>query len=168
LYGNIIPACRQAGQKKGIISRVKKYFNSYIELLTKPTGHKLLMLLLAIFSMQSVTSISHIPCLPAGRYKWFLAPLSKLSQNSYYYLLSYTDLPLEKFAEVTLRKAIDLVDAKLSKLPILLLLDDTLQAKFGTKFACPPVPACRPACRQTGGSVTRPCLITQSTAAHPT
>jgi hypothetical protein len=43
---------------------------------------------------------------------------------------------LEKFAEVTLRKALSIVDAKLGKLPILLLLDDTLQAKFGTKFEC--------------------------------
>jgi hypothetical protein len=115
--------------KTQIISRVKKYFMPYIELLTKPSGHKLFMLLMAILSIQTVTSIAHI-------YKWFLAPLEKISQNAYYYLMSYTALPLDKFAEVTLRKAIGLIDVKLAKLPVLLLLDDTLQAKFGTKFEC--------------------------------
>jgi len=101
----------------------------YIELLTKPSGHKLFMLLLAVLSMQAVTSIQHI-------YKWFLAPLSKILQNAYYYLLTYTSLPLDKFAAVTIRKAIGIIDEKLAKLPVLLLLDDTLQAKFGTKFEC--------------------------------
>jgi hypothetical protein len=116
-------------QKTKVISRVKKYFMAYIELLTKRSGHKLFLLLLAILSMQAITSIAHI-------YKWFLAPLGKISQNAYYYLLSYAKLPLEKFAAETLRKAIGIIEEKLTKLPVLLLLDDTLQAKFGTKFEC--------------------------------
>jgi len=101
----------------------------YIELLTKPSGHKLFMLLLAVMSMQAVTSIQHI-------YRWFLKGISEVSQNAYYYMVTYTELPLEKFAEVTMRKAVALIDEKVAKLPILLLLDDTLQAKFGTKFEC--------------------------------
>jgi hypothetical protein len=116
-------------QKTKVIARVKKYFMPYIELLTKPSGEKLFMLLLAVLSMQAITSIQHI-------YKWFLAPLSKISQNAYYYLLTYTELPLDKFAEVTIQKAISIIDEKLTKLPVLLLIDDTLQAKFGTKFEC--------------------------------
>ena len=59
-----------------------------------------------------------------------------MSLNAYYYLLTYTGIPTDKFAEVTIRKAIELIDVKLAKLPVLLLLDDTLQAKFGTKFDC--------------------------------
>jgi len=101
----------------------------YIELVTKPSGEKLFLLLLAVLSMQVVSSIQHI-------YKWFLAPLGKISQTAYYYLLSYTELPMEKFAGVTIRKALGLIDELHTKLPILLLLDDTLQAKFGTKFEC--------------------------------
>jgi len=116
-------------QKSKIISRVRKYLSPYIEILTKPTGHKMFLLLLAIMSMQAVTSIQHI-------YKWFLVGISKISQNSYYYLMSYTKLPLDKFAALTIRKAIAVIDEKLAKLPVLLLLDDTLQAKFGTKFEC--------------------------------
>ena len=101
----------------------------YIELLTKPSGYKLFLLLLAVLSMQAVTSIAHI-------YKWFLSSLSQISQNAYYYLLSYTKLPVDKFAMVTIRKAVSVIDEKLMKLPVLLLIDDTLQAKFGTKFEC--------------------------------
>jgi hypothetical protein len=87
------------------------------------------MLLIAIMSMQAVTSIRHI-------YNWFLKGIGKVSMNAYYYLLTYSQVPLEKFAEVTIRKAIGLIDEKLAELPVLLLLDDTLQAKFGTKFEC--------------------------------
>ena len=116
-------------QKTKVISRVKKYLLPYIELLTKPSGDKLFMLLLAVMSMQAVTSIQHI-------YRWFLRGMSKVSQNAYYYILTYTELPLEKITEVTMRKAIALIEEKLAKLPVLLLLDDTLQAKFGTKFEC--------------------------------
>ena len=116
-------------QKTRIISRVKKYFMPYIEMLTKPSGHKLFMLLLAVMSMQAVTSIQHI-------YRWFLRGMSKVSQNAYYYLLTYSKLPIERFAEVTIRKAIAVIDKKLMKLPIILLIDDTLQAKYGKKFEC--------------------------------
>jgi len=100
-----------------------------MELVTKPSGHKLFLLLLAVLSMQVVSSIQHI-------YRWFLAPLGKISQTAYYYLLSYTELPMEKFAGVTIRKALGLIDAIHTKIPILLLLDDTVQAKYGTKFEC--------------------------------
>ena len=90
-------------QKTKIISRVKKYFMPYIELLTKPSGDKLIMLLLAVMSMQAITSIQHI-------YNWFLRGVSKISLNAYYYLLTYTELPLGKFTEVTIRKAVALID----------------------------------------------------------
>jgi len=116
-------------QKTRIISRVRKYFLPYIELLTKPTGHKLFLLLLTVMSMQAVTSIQHI-------YNWFLRGMSKISLNAYYYMLTYNEMPIDKFASVTLGKAISLIDPRLKDLPVLLLLDDTLQAKFGTKFEC--------------------------------
>jgi len=112
-----------------IMEKAKKYFTPYMELLTKPSGHKVLMLLLAVLSMQAVTSIQHI-------YKWFLAGVSKISQNAYYYLLTYTEMPLDKFASVTIRKALSVVEEKCRKLPVVLIVDDTLQAKFGTKFEC--------------------------------
>jgi len=116
-------------QKTRVIARVKEYFLPYMKLLTKPSGHKLFMLLLAVLSMQAISSIQHV-------YKWFLAPLSKISQNAYYHLMTYSALPLEQFGEITIRKALGIIEEKHRKLPVLLLLDDTLQAKFGTKFEC--------------------------------
>jgi len=116
-------------QKTRVISRVREYYIPYMKLLTKPSGEKLLMLLLSVLSMQTITSIQHI-------YKWFLSGVIKVSQNAYYYLLSYTEMPLDKFAAVTIVKALSVIEEKLKKLPVLLLLDDTLQAKFGTKFEC--------------------------------
>jgi hypothetical protein len=86
-------------------------------------------MLLAVLSMQALTSIQHI-------YEWFMRGLGKVSKNAYYYMMSYTGMPLDKFAGVTMRKAIGAIDEKLAKLPVLLLIDDTLQAKYGTKFEC--------------------------------
>ena len=97
--------------------------------MTKPSGHKLFLLLLAVMSMQALSSIAHI-------YNWFLRGISQVSLNAYYYLLTYTSLPTEKFAKVTIEKALSLIDEKVRNLPVLLLIDDTLQAKFGTKFEC--------------------------------
>ena len=97
--------------------------------MTKPSGHKLFLLLVAVMSMQAVASMAHI-------YKWFLRGISQVSLNAYYYLLTYTSLPTEKFAKVTIEKALSLIDEKVRNLPVLLLIDDTLQAKFGTKFEC--------------------------------
>lgn len=111
------------------MSRAKKYFLPYLEMVTRPTGRKLLLLLVGMVVMQAVTSIQHL-------YKWFLRPLGKVSQNAYYYLMSYAKLPMGKFAAATLRKAIGVIDEKLAKLPVLLLVDDTLQEKFGAKFEC--------------------------------
>ena len=106
---------------------MKKYFSPYIELLTKPSGHKLFLLLLAVLSMQAVTSIQHI-------YTWFLRGLGKVSKNAYYYMLTYTALPIDKFCKLTIEKAIGVIDEKHRRLPVLLLLDDTMQAKYGTHF----------------------------------
>jgi len=98
-----------------------------MELLTKPSGQKLFLLLLAVLSMQAITSIQHI-------YTWFLRGLSKVSKTAYYYMMTYTALPIDKFCKVTIEKAIAVIDEKHRELPVLLLLDDTMQAKYGTHF----------------------------------
>jgi len=116
-------------QKTVAIKRLKEYFTPYLELLTKPSGKKMFLLLLAMISMQFVTSINHL-------YKWFLSDICGISLNSYYYLLAYTEIPLEAFFKITARLALSLVTQQMHGLPIFLIIDDTLQAKFGTKFAC--------------------------------
>ena len=47
-------------QKREVIKNLFKYFKPYINLLTKPSGQKLFLLILAIISMQFITSIRYI------------------------------------------------------------------------------------------------------------
>ena len=116
-------------QTLGVIKRLREYFEPYLCLLSKPSGHKMFLLLLALLAMQFSTSIRHV-------YKWFLSGMDKISLNSYYYLLSYTEIPLSKFFKITVKLAVSLIPEVLASLPIFLIIDDTLQAKFGTKFEC--------------------------------
>jgi len=112
-----------------IIKRLRKYFEPYISLLTKPSGQKMLMLLLAILAMQFVTSVNYL-------HKWFLSGVGNVSLNAYYYLLTYTHVPIDMFYKATIRLAISVIPEALKGLPIFIIIDDTLQPKFGTKFAC--------------------------------
>ena len=116
-------------QKARTMKSLKEHFQPYLSLMTKPSGKKLFLLLLSMTSMQFITSISHL-------YKWFLSDVCGSSLNSYYYLLSYVTLPLDAFLKVTVRKAVALIPKELAGLPVLLVIDDTLQAKFGTHFEC--------------------------------
>jgi len=116
-------------QNAKTIKSLKSYFQPYLNLLSKPSGHKLFLIFLAIISMQFVTSIS---CL----YKWFLSNISSLSLNSYYHLFSYAQIPLDAFFKITVRTAAGLIPEELRGLPVFLIIDDTLQLKFGTHFEC--------------------------------
>ena len=116
-------------QMATVIGRLRKYFAPYLALLTKPGGNKLFMLLLSLLTLQFATSINHL-------YRRFLSKISGVSLNSYYYLLSETDIPLGRFAQITVQLALSLIPEELKGLPIFLIVDDTLQAKFGTRFEC--------------------------------
>ena len=112
-----------------VIKRLRDYFQPYLCLLTKPSGHKAFLLILALLTMQFATSINNL-------YKWFLARAGKTSLNAYYYLLNETAIPMDKFFAITVRLAMSLLPSELNGLPVFLIIDDTLQEKFGTKFAC--------------------------------
>ena len=116
-------------QNTVVIKRLRKYFQPYISLLTKPSGHKAFMLMLAILAMQFTTSINHI-------FKWFLCGICDKSLNSYYYFLKHTCVPWDKFLKITIELAVSLIPEELADLPIFLAIDDTLQEKFGTRFEC--------------------------------
>jgi len=116
-------------QNARTIQRLKTYFQPYLDLLTKPSGMKLLMVLLAMLTMQFITSIRHM-------YKWFLSDICGLSLNAYYHLLSYTEIPLNAFLRITVKNALSLIPTEVYGLPIFLIIDDTLLEKFGTHFEC--------------------------------
>jgi hypothetical protein len=87
------------------------------------------LLLLAMITMQFTTSINHL-------FKWFLSGINKTSLNAYYYLLSETEIPLNAFYQISARLALSLIPKELEGLPVFLIIDDTLQAKFGIHFEC--------------------------------
>ena len=116
-------------QNARTIKRLKEYFQPYLCLLTQPSGTKFFLILLSMIAMQFITSIRNV-------YRWFLSGICKTSLNSYYYLLSYTEFPLEAFFRITIKVALSLIPKELNGLPIFLIIDDTLQAKFGTHFEC--------------------------------
>jgi len=116
-------------QKTVVIKSLKEYFSPYLSILTKPSGTKMFLLLLAMITMQFTTSINYL-------YKWFLSEICGLSLNSYYYLLTYTQIVLDEFFKITVKLAISLIPKELNGLPVFLIIDDTLQAKFGTHFEC--------------------------------
>ena len=116
-------------QKSLVIGRLREYFAPYLSLLTKPSAHKMFLLLLAMLTMQTAVSIKFL-------YEWFINRICSTSLNAYYYLLSYTEIPLNKFMQVTVRLSLSLIPGELAGLPILLMIDDTMQAKYGTHFEC--------------------------------
>ena len=116
-------------QKTIVIKRLRKYFEPYLRLLTKPSGHKMFLLLLAVLAMQFTTSIKYV-------HKWFLTSVGGTSLNAYYYLMKNTAIPLERFFKITVGLAVSLIPEDLTGLPVFLVVDDTLQEKFGAKFEC--------------------------------
>jgi len=116
-------------QNARTVKRLKEYFQPYLSLLTQPSGTKFFLILLAMLSMQFVTSIRNI-------YQWFLSGIYGSSLNSYYHLLSYANIPLDAFFRITVKIAHSLIRQEIYGLPIFLIIDDTLQAKFGTHFEC--------------------------------
>lgn len=114
-------------QKSEVIKSLKEYFDSYILSLSSQSGKKLFLLLLSMITMQFVTSIKFV-------YDWFLSKFHIKSLNSYYHLLNYANIPLDKLSRVTINLAMSLIPENLRKQPIFLIIDDTLQEKFGVHF----------------------------------
>ena len=79
--------------------------------------------------MQGIQSINFL-------HNYFLKKVYNSSLNSYYYLLSYTKIDLEYIMKTTTRLALNCLCDTLKSLPIFLVVDDTLQEKFGVHFEC--------------------------------
>lgn len=114
-------------QKSHTINSLKSYFSPYFIGMTRPTEQKVFLLLLAILSMQGIQSIRFL-------YHWFLQKVSSAKLNAYYYLLSYGEISLDALCRTTIQIALSCVPAELTEYPYFLIIDDTLQPKFGTHF----------------------------------
>ncbi len=116
-------------QKSSTIGSLISYFSHYTSFFTRPTKTKFIWLCIGIIAMNGIQSIRFI-------YDWFLKKVSPKSLNAFYYLLSYTDLDLKYLMQTTVRLALSCIPPSLKSLPVFIIVDDTLQAKFGAHFEC--------------------------------
>lgn len=114
-------------QNDQTIKGLRTYFPLYFVGLTRPTAEKVFLLFLAIFSIQGIQNIHFL-------YNWFLKTISASCLNSYYYLFSSEKISLSGLYRTTIRIALSCVPDELKNQPVFLIIDDTLQPKFGTHF----------------------------------
>lgn len=67
-------------------------------------------------------------------YKHFLSGITHKSLNAFYYACSYAKVDYSGFMNVTAGMALRLIPESLLSQPVFLCIDDTMSAKFGTKF----------------------------------
>ena len=112
----------------------------------KETLHQYLFQYRSIFKKRSYLIftwlISAIICVEEARsvkflYDNFIKKYCHKVLNSFYYFLSYSKFPLDALQIVTVKLALALIPSDMKQYTtIFLTIDDTLQAKFGKKFAC--------------------------------
>ena len=83
--------------------------------------------MLSILAMESAHSIRFL-------FTHFLSGITERSLNAFYYACSYAKADYSRFMNVTASMALKLVPGRLKPQPVFLCIDDTLAAKFGTKF----------------------------------
>lgn len=67
-------------------------------------------------------------------YRHFLSGITEKSLNAFYYACSYAKVDYSRFINITACMALKLIPQSLRSQPVFLCLDDTMVAKFGTKF----------------------------------
>ncbi|MBV7271873.1 transposase [Clostridium sp. PL3] len=116
--------------EKSTIKTIENYLSEYRSIFNKRSFHIFILLVTAILSTQEVRSIKFL-------YDNFLKKYWHKVLNSFYYFLSYTNFSIESLMFATVKIAISLIPEELkSTITIFLIIDDTLQAKFGNKFDC--------------------------------
>lgn len=114
-------------QKGFTIHSLRNYFSPYFVGMPRPTADKIFLLLLAILSIQGVHSVRYV-------YQWFLKIISPKSLNAYYYLFSSDKVSFSSLSHATTKLALTCIPRENEEYPVFLIIDDTLQPKFGTHF----------------------------------
>ena len=118
----------QLYQKGMTIKSLRVYFEPYFAGMSRPTANNFFLFLLAIISMQGIQSVRFL-------YTWFLKRIDTSGcLNSYYYLLSQGKISRSLLNQITVRIALSCIPEEYSNYPIFLIIDDTLQPKYGTHF----------------------------------
>jgi len=111
-----------------IYHTIKKILNKYRAVFTKKSFQSFSWIIISIISFDQVQSIRFI-------WKHFISKYKKDSLNSLYYFLSYSSWNLNNLMIKTTEIALSLIPENLADEKIYLIIDDTLQEKFGDKFA---------------------------------
>ena len=67
-------------------------------------------------------------------YRHFISQWTEKSLNAFYYVCSYAKVDYSSFMNTTVKIALSLIPTSLCSQPLFLCIDDTMVAKYGTKF----------------------------------
>lgn len=109
------------------MSRLYQYFSIYFKECSAPTAESFFLLLLSILVLESADSLRFL-------YRHFISQITEKSLNAFYYLCSYAKVDYSSFMNTTVKVALALIPATLRSQPLLLCIDDTMIAKYGTTF----------------------------------
>ena len=109
------------------MSRLYRYFSIYFKEYSAPTAESFFLLLLSMLVLESADSLRFL-------YRHFISQWTEKSLNAFYYLCSYAKVDDSSFMNTTVRIALSLIPTSLRSQPLLLCIDDTMVAKYGTKF----------------------------------
>ena len=113
---------------KSTFKTIKKYLSSYRNIFYKRSFEIFILIIISIITTQKIQSIKFI-------YEKFISKFWNKSMNSFYFFLKSKNYSLEEMMRTTTKIAISLIPSKYRKsTTVYLLIDDTLQPKFGEKF----------------------------------
>ena len=115
---------------KSLFKTLNEYLDIYRSLFYKRSFQKFILLICSTLAVQEVRSIKFI-------YEKFIKKYFQGCLNSFYYFLADDNVAFSKIATCTVSKALSLIQSHMKdKVTIYLMVDDTLQPKFGKKFEC--------------------------------
>lgn len=115
---------------KSVIKTLEIYLSQYKYIFYKRSFENFKIIIIALLYVQGVRSINFI-------YDKFIKKYWSICLNRFYYFLAQKNFDISRLAIATLNVAISLIPNKLKNTAtIYLIVDDTLQAKFGEKFDC--------------------------------
>ena len=117
-----------SNNSQSIYTSIKKILNKYRAVFTKKSFQSFFWLIISIISFDQIQSIRFI-------WKNFISKYKNSCLNSLYYFLSYSSWSLDDLMKKTTEIALSLIPENLQDEKIYLMIDDTLQEKFGDKFA---------------------------------
>lgn len=113
-----------------IINTLKKYLNGYNNIFYKRSFENFQIIIISILYMQEVKSIKLL-------YDKFIRKYWSICLNRFYYFLSENNFNITELAVATIGIATKLIPNEIKdKITIYLIVDDTLQSKFGKHFDC--------------------------------